>query len=181
MPEGTRKKLIDAEKKQKLPQVVVVVHMAGQSVDMQSIHALSKKYKFKIVEDASHAIGGTYLGQKVGSCQFSDITVFSFHPVKIITTGEGGVAVTNNEELALKMLQLRSHGISRDPKDWKQEKQDAWYYEMLDLGFNYRLTDIQAALGLSQMTKLSQNIKKRNILALNYENCWIKTSFYCLV
>lgn len=168
-PKALENKLIVAEKTGKLPSVVVVVHMAGQSADMRSIHALSRKYNFKIIEDASHAIGGSFVDDKVGSCRFSDVTVFSFHPVKIITTGEGGAAVTNCEVLASKMRQLRTHGITRDPKDWSLQKQGEWYYEMADLGYNYRLTDLQAALGLSQMEQLSENIQKRNDLAQRYE------------
>lgn len=163
-------KLIEAEKAGKLPKILVVVHMAGQSANMRSIHALSQKYNFKIIEDASHAIGGSYLNQKVGSCQYSDVTVFSFHPVKIITTGEGGMALTNNKSIAQKMMNFRSHGITRDPDMWTNASNDVWYYEMQELGLNYRLTDLQAALGLSQLKDIKRNIDKRNELAQNYNN-----------
>jgi UDP-4-amino-4,6-dideoxy-N-acetyl-beta-L-altrosamine transaminase len=168
-PQELERKLIAAEKEGRLPKIVIPVHLAGQSCDMQAIHALSKKYNFKIIEDASHAIGGKYQNQYIGGCQYSDITVFSFHPVKIITTGEGGMAVTNDEGLAFKMRLLRSHGITRDASEMTRVPDGPWYYEQIDLGFNYRMTDIQAALGLSQLRRLDQYVQRRNELALFYK------------
>src|SRR5690554_4672462 len=150
------KKLISAEKLGKLPKVVVPVHFSGQPCDMQAINALAQKYGFKIIEDASHAIGGKYQNEFIGSCRYSDITVFSFHPVKIITTAEGGLALTNNAELASKMGLLRSHGITRDANQMTHEADGPWYYQQIDLGFNYRMTELQAALGNSQMERLDQ-------------------------
>ena len=163
-----KKKLEISKKKNKLPKVVIPVHMAGQSCEMEEIFKLSKEYGFKIIEDASHAIGGKYKSSHVGSCKYSDITVFSFHPVKIITTGEGGMALTNNKDLAKKIEMYRTHGITRD-KDLMQKIDGPWYYEQQALGFNYRMTDIQAALGLSQMTRLEKYIKTRNQIALKYD------------
>ena len=136
---------------------------------MKSIYDLSKQYKFKIIEDASHAIGAEYKNKKVGSCEYSDISVFSFHPVKIITTGEGGLACTNNKNIAKKLNILRSHGITRDRDFMENEPHGDWYYEQLDLGLNYRITDIQAALGISQLKRLDQFIQKRNKLAKIYD------------
>lgn len=163
-------KLINEEKKGKLPDIVMPVHFTGQPCDMRSVHALAKKYGFKVIEDASHAIGAEYASNPIGSCEFSDITVFSFHPVKIITTGEGGVATTNDEALAEKMALLRSHGVTRSrDKMRKKEIDDYWYYEQIDLGFNYRLTDIQAALGISQMKRLDSYVSHRNELANSYD------------
>ena len=167
-PQELEKKLIVAEKEGRLPKIVIPVHLAGQSCDMQAIYLLAKKYHFKIIEDASHAIGGKYLEQYIGGCQYSDITVFSFHPVKIITTGEGGMAVTNDESLASKMRLFRSHGITKEVSEMTREPDGPWYYEQIDLGFNYRMTDIQAALGLSQLSRLDQYVQKRNDLALLY-------------
>jgi UDP-4-amino-4,6-dideoxy-N-acetyl-beta-L-altrosamine transaminase len=152
----------------KLPKVVIPVHLCGQPCEMEGIHTLSKQYGFFIIEDASHAIGGRYKDEPIGSCRYSDITVFSFHPVKIITTGEGGMAVTNNQELANKMVRLRSHGITRDPAEMTNVPDGPWYYQQLELGFNYRLTEIQAALGISQITRLDQIVTKRHILAARY-------------
>lgn len=154
----------------KLPKVVIPVHLAGQSCDMQSIHVLSKKYGFKVIEDASHAIGGRYKGEPIGNCRYSDITVFSFHPVKIITTGEGGMALTNDLALTNKLMRLRSHGITRDPAEMNQAPDGPWYYQQIELGFNYRMTDIQAALGVSQMSRLDELVSRRHALAANYEN-----------
>ena len=151
-----------------LPKVVIVVHLAGQSCDMKSINGLSLKYGFKIIEDASHALGGRYLNGPVGNCKYSDITVFSFHPVKMITTGEGGMAVCNNSKLNAIMQRLRSHGITRDEAEMKNITDGPWYYEQLDLGFNYRMTDMQAALGISQLKRLDSFVKKRNKVASNY-------------
>jgi UDP-4-amino-4,6-dideoxy-N-acetyl-beta-L-altrosamine transaminase len=151
-----------------LPKVVAPVHFAGQSCDMREIHELSRQYGFRIVEDASHAIGADYLGRKVGSCAYSDICVFSFHPVKIITTGEGGVATTNDPQLATRLRELRSHGVTRDPGRMTDVSDGPWYYQMIDLGFNYRITDMQAALGASQMRRLDDFIARRRQLADRY-------------
>jgi dTDP-4-amino-4,6-dideoxygalactose transaminase len=168
-PERLEEKLISAEKIGKLPKIVIPVHFAGQSCDMQKIHLLSRKYGFKIIEDASHAIGGKYKNKPIGSCKYSDITVFSFHPVKIITTGEGGMAVTNSEDLANKMRSLRSHGIYNDPELFQErDDNEIWNYQQLVLGFNYRMTDIQASLGLSQMSKINKFLKKRQKQAYLY-------------
>ncbi len=163
-----KRKLEQAESIGKLPKVLIPVHLAGQSCDMESIRALSNQYGFKIIEDASHAIGAKYKDQPVGSCKYSDITVFSFHPVKIITTGEGGMALTNNSEFAERMQLLRSHGITRDVEKMTKRPDGAWYYQQIELGFNYRMTDIQAALGLSQFNRLDAFIQKRHIIAENY-------------
>lgn len=162
------RKLIDAEKSGKLPKVVVPVHFSGQPCDMEAIYNLSKKYGFKIIEDASHAIGGKYKGEPIGNCQYSDITVFSFHPVKIVTTAEGGMAVTNSPELAEKLDLLRSHGITRNPSLMTKPMDGPWYYEQIELGFNYRMTELQAALGVSQMQRLDDFVAKRHELAQRY-------------
>ena len=162
-------KLEEAEKKGQLPKVIIPVHLSGQSSDMVRIHALSEKYGFKIIEDASHAIGGRYKGEPIGNCKYSDITVFSFHPVKIITTGEGGMAVTNNVVLAKHMQRLRSHGITRDEAEMTHAPDGPWYYQQIELGFNYRMTDIQAALGFSQMKRLSAFVRKRHEIAQSYD------------
>lgn len=161
-------KLIEAEASGRLPKIVIPVHLCGQSCDMEAIHRLSLRYKFRIIEDASHAIGGKYKGDPIGSCRFSDITVFSFHPVKIITTGEGGMALTNDDLLSKRMARLRSHGITRDPAEMTQDPDGPWYYQQLELGFNYRMTDIQAALGLSQLTRLDMFVKERHAIASEY-------------
>lgn len=153
----------------KLPKVVIPVHLCGQPCDLEAIHALSVQYGFRIIEDASHAIGGRYKNEPIGNCRYSDITVFSFHPVKIITTGEGGMAVTNDLALANRMVRLRSHGITRDPAEMNQAPDGPWYYQQIELGFNYRMTDIQAALGLSQMKRLDELVRRRHALAANYE------------
>lgn len=163
-----RQKLELARNNDTLPQVVIPVHLAGASCDMQQIHYLANEFGFNIIEDASHAVGASYQDEAVGQCRYSDITVFSFHPVKIITTAEGGVALTNNAELADKMRLLRSHGISRDEALMTEPSHGAWYYQQLALGFNYRMTDIQAALGLSQSMRLLPIIQKRQLLAANY-------------
>ena len=163
------RKLRSAKENNNLPKVVIPVHLTGQSCEMKSIHAFSKEYGFKIIEDASHSIGSEYLGNKVGSCDYSDITVFSFHPVKIITTGEGGVATTKCPELSKKMEVFRSHGITRDNKMMMSESDGPWYYEQIDLGYNYRMTDIHAALGVSQLKRLDEIVKKRHKIA-NYYN-----------
>lgn len=162
-------KLVEADRSGKLPKVVVPVHLCGQPCDMAAIYALSQKYGFKIIEDASHAIGGKYRNEAVGNCRFSDITVFSFHPVKIITTAEGGMAVTNDDRLASRMRMLRSHGITRDAAEMSHEPDGSWYYEQIDLGFNYRLTEIQAALGASQLTRLDEYVARRHLLSQVYD------------
>lgn len=161
-------KLEKAEKEGRLPKVVIPVHLAGQSCQMSEIYELSKKYGFKIIEDASHAIGGRYLNEPVGNCRFSDICVFSFHPVKIITTGEGGMALTNNPDLAIALNRYRSHGIVRQPSEMTKVPDGPWYYQQIDLGYNYRMTDIQAALGLSQMSRLDEFVSSRHVLANRY-------------
>ena len=160
-------KLQRAKKLNILPKVIIAVHFAGQSCDMQEIKNLSEKYNFKIIEDASHAVGGSYQNNKIGYCKFSDITVFSFHPVKIITTGEGGIALTNNKEIYKKLLLFRSHGITRD-KEQLINQDGPWFYEQQELGFNYRMTDIQAALGSSQLKRVDKFIKKRHQIAERY-------------
>ena len=167
-PKALKKKLIKAKELGKLPKVVVVVHLCGQSCDMKAIHVLSKEYGFKIIEDASHAIGGKYLNEPIGNCKYSDITVFSFHPVKIITTGEGGMALTNNNKLAEHMSLLRSHGVTRDPSQMTKQADGDWYYQQIELGYNYRMTDIQAALGVSQPKKINNNISRRHEIADRY-------------
>ena len=167
--EALEAKLAEAEAAGRLPKVVIPVHLCGTSCDMQAIRALGDRYGFKIIEDASHAIGGRYLDAPVGSCAFSDITVFSFHPVKIITTGEGGMAVTNDADLAQRMDLLRSHGVTRDPSLMTREGDGPWYYQQVDLGFNYRITDIQAALGLSQMSRLDEFVARRHEIADWYD------------
>lgn len=161
-------KLERAAREGKLPKVVIPVHFAGQSCDMEAIASLAERYGFTVIEDASHAIGGRYRGEAVGTCRYSDMTVFSFHPVKIITTGEGGMVLTNSAELHERLLRLRSHGITRDPALMKGESHGPWYYEQIELGFNYRMTDIQAALGVSQMTRLEEFVERRHHLAKRY-------------
>jgi UDP-4-amino-4,6-dideoxy-N-acetyl-beta-L-altrosamine transaminase len=164
------KKLALAEQLGTLPKIVVPVHFAGQSCDMQAIAQLAKQYGFYVIEDASHAIGGQYQQQAIGCCRYADITVFSFHPVKIITTAEGGVAVTNQSQLAENMQQLRSHGITRDANRMTHKPDGPWYYQQQDLGFNYRMTELQAALGLSQLNRLSEFIERRHQLARQYQS-----------
>lgn len=168
-PQALERKLEQAEREGRLPKVLVPVHLCGQPCDMQAIHALAQRYGFKVIEDASHAIGGKYQGEFIGSCRYSDITVFSFHPVKIITTAEGGMALTNNAELANKMALLRSHGITRDPALMTHEADGPWYYQQVDLGFNYRMTELQAALGVSQMERLDEYVAHRHQLARRYD------------
>ena len=167
--ERLAEKLAQAEKSGRLPKVVIPVHLCGQPCDMAGIHALSQRYGFKIIEDASHAIGGKYKGEPIGNCRYSDITVFSFHPVKIITTGEGGMALTNDAQLAKRMQLLRSHGITREVSEMTHAPDGPWYYQQIELGFNYRMTDIQAALGLSQMRRLDEFVAKRHAIAKRYE------------
>jgi len=179
--EALEEKLIQAEKENKLPKIVIPVHFAGQSCEMEKIHQLSQKYGFKIIEDASHAIGAKYRDQPIGGCKYSDITVFSFHPVKIITTGEGGMAVTNSQNLSDKMSLLRSHGITRNPELMTTEPDGDWCYQQIELGYNYRMTDIQAALGISQIQRLDQYIEKRHKIAARYNKAFkeinIKTPY----
>ena len=168
-------KLEQAKANNRLPKVVIPVHLAGQPCEMKDIHALSKKYGFRIIEDASHAIGGSYQGGKVGNCQFSDITVFSFHPVKIITTGEGGMAVTNDLELVKVMARLRSHGVTRYASEMTHAPDGPWYYQQIELGFNYRMTELQAALGVSQMKRLDDFVAKRHAIAARYDKLLAKS------
>jgi UDP-4-amino-4,6-dideoxy-N-acetyl-beta-L-altrosamine transaminase len=168
-PVVLERKLEAAKRDGRLPKVVIPVHLTGQSCDMEAIHKLSQRYGFRIIEDASHAIGGTYRGEPVGNCRYSDATVFSFHPVKVITSGEGGMVTTNDAELAGLMERLRSHGITREPALLTREPDGPWYYEQLELGFNYRLTDIHAALGLSQMSRLAEFVRRRNEIAARYD------------
>ena len=167
--ETLKNKLEIAEKSNDLPKVVIPVHLTGEPCDMAAIKDLSLKFGFKIIEDASHAIGGFYQKNPIGSCEYSDITVFSFHPVKIVTSGEGGAALTNCEELDQRLKLLRSHGITRDKNLMENPTDDAWYYEQVDLGFNYRMTDIHAALGLSQLSRLKKNISQRHEIAKIYD------------
>jgi dTDP-4-amino-4,6-dideoxygalactose transaminase len=163
-------KLERAKAAGELPKVVIPVHLCGQSCDMEAIHALGRQYGFRIVEDASHAIGGRYRGQPIGDCRYSDITVFSFHPVKVITTAEGGLATTNDPALAKRMQLLRTHGITRDAEDMMHEADGPWYYEQIALGFNYRMTDVQAALGSSQMRRVDEFVAARRRLAARYDD-----------
>jgi UDP-4-amino-4,6-dideoxy-N-acetyl-beta-L-altrosamine transaminase len=168
-PLALEAKLIEAARVGRLPKVLVAVHLCGQPCDMVAIYDLGQKYGFKIIEDASHAIGGKYRGEFIGSCHYSDITVFSFHPVKIITTAEGGMALTNDDALAADMSLLRSHGITRDPAQMTHPPDGPWYYEQLELGFNYRMTELQAALGVSQMGQLNAFVERRRQLAKRYD------------
>lgn len=172
--ERLEEKLVEAQKAGTLPKVVIPVHLCGQSCDMAAIHALGQQYGFKIIEDASHAIGGKYKNEPIGCCRFSDITVFSFHPVKIITTAEGGIALTNSEELARKMVVLRSHGITRDEDQMTHESDGPWYYQQIELGYNYRMTELQAALGLSQMNRLDAFVARRHALANRYDKLLVE-------
>lgn len=161
-------KLEQAARENSRPKVVVPVHFAGQSCEAAAIRELADKYRFTVIEDACHAVGGRYRGTRVGSCAFSDMTVFSFHPVKIITTGEGGMILTNRKDLYEKLLRLRTHGITRDPGLMEGEAHGPWYYQQIELGFNYRMTDIQAALGLTQLQKIEKFLKRRRRLAEKY-------------
>lgn len=167
-PKALERKLIDAERSGCLPKIVVPVHHTGQPCDLAAIYALGQRYGFKIIEDASHAIGGRYKGEPIGSGRYSDITVFSFHPVKIITTAEGGMAVTNSGHLATRLELLRSHGITRDPALMTQPMDGPWYYQQVALGYNYRMTDIQAALGVSQIGRLDHYLARRHEIADRY-------------
>lgn len=164
-----REKLEQAERDGRLPKIVIPVHLCGQPCEMESIGELAQQYGFKVIEDASHAIGARYQGEPVGNCRYSDIAVFSFHPVKIITTGEGGLATTRDPEAAKRMRLLRSHGVTRDPEQMVGESLGPWYYEQVALGFNYRMTDMQAALGLSQLQRLDEVVTRRHELARAYD------------
>jgi UDP-4-amino-4,6-dideoxy-N-acetyl-beta-L-altrosamine transaminase len=169
-PVALEQKLVQAQRNSRLPKVLVAVHLCGQPCDMAAIHALGQRYGFKIIEDASHAIGGKYKGEFIGNGRYSDITVFSFHPVKIITTAEGGMALTSHVELAKQMALLRSHGITRDPAQMTHAPDGPWYYQQIQLGFNYRMTDLQAALGISQMERLDDHVARRHTLAARYDS-----------
>lgn len=168
-PDALADKLEQAAATRTLPKVIVPVHMCGQSCDMKRISELARRYGVRVIEDASHAIGGSYDGAPVGNCAYSDITVFSFHPVKIVTSAEGGAALTNDPELAARMERLRSHGITRDPALMTHAPDGPWYYQQIDLGWNYRMTEMQAALGLTQMTRLAEYVDRRNVLAARYD------------
>lgn len=168
-PQLLEEKLRKAKAQDRLPKIVVPVHFGGQSANMQAIHALSLQYDFKIIEDASHAIGGRYQNRPVGNLRHSDIVIFSFHPVKIITTGEGGMALTNDENIARRMTLLRSHGITRDASAMLDGCDGTWYYQQIELGYNYRLTDLHAALGISQMPRLDAYVARRHEIAGRYD------------
>jgi len=167
-PHALRVKLELARISGNLPKILVVVHFSGQPCDLHALALLSQEFGFRIIEDASHAIGAKYKNEFIGSCKYSDITVFSFHPVKIITTGEGGMALTNSDSLAQSMALLRSHGINRNPLLMQEVPHGPWYYEQIELGFNYRMTDIQAALGASQVMRLDTYVARRQELAIRY-------------
>lgn len=169
-PAALARKLEQAKATGTLPKIVVAVHLCGQPCDMAAIHQLAQQYGFKVIEDASHAIGGKYRGEFIGSGRYSDITVFSFHPVKIITTAEGGMVLTNDADLAQRMSLLRSHGITRDPEQMTHEADGPWYYQQIGLGFNYRMTELQAALGVSQMQRLDNFVARRHELAQRYDD-----------
>lgn len=168
-PSRLEEKLAKAKLQRRLPKVVIPVHLCGSPCDMQAIRALGDRYRFSIIEDASHAIGGMYGERKIGSSEYSDITVFSFHPVKIITTAEGGAALTNRQDLVRKMELLRSHGITRDPKQMLGKEHGDWFYEQIDLGFNYKMTELQAALGLAQIRRIDEFVARRHELADRYD------------
>ena len=168
-------KLVLAKKQKKLPKILIPVHFAGTPYDQEEVFKLSKQYKFKIIEDASHALGATYKNNTVGSCKWSDITVFSFHPVKPITTAEGGIAVTNNKKIFDKLKVLRNHGITKEKKELKIKKNANWYYEMQTLGLNYRLNEIEATLGISQLEKIKVFNFKRNQIAKKYKKAFVDT------
>lgn len=165
-------KLSHAKKTGRLPKVVIPVHFSGQPCAMESLAELAQEYGFKLIEDASHAIGGKYRGEPVGNCRYSDLTVFSFHPVKIMTTGEGGMVLTNDEPTYQALTRLRSHGITRAPELMQGENHGPWYYQQVDLGFNYRMTDLQAGLGLSQLGRLDQFVVRRHQLVARYNEAF---------
>jgi len=171
-----RERLEVAESLGQLPKVVIPVHFAGQPVDMPVIADLGKKYGFKIIEDASHALGATYEGEAVGSCRYSDITVFSFHPVKMITTGEGGAATTNSKKTAAQLQRIRSHGITRDANVIDIPFEGDWFYDQIEIGFNYRMTDLYAALGRSQLKRLDDFIERRQRVAKQYSDLFENSS-----
>lgn len=162
-------KLQAAAERGNLPKVVVPVHLGGEPCDMQAIHALSQRYGFRVVEDASHAIGGSYRGERIGNCRYSDIAIFSFHPVKVITTAEGGMALSRDAGLARRMERLRSHGITRDRQEMTHAPDGPWYYQQIELGYNYRMTELHAALGLSQMQRLDAYVSRRHAIADRYD------------
>ena len=162
-------KLIKAKANKKIPKLLIVVHFAGNPCDMKKIYTLSKKYKFKIIEDASHAIGSRYFKKKIGNCRYSEMAIFSFHPIKIITTGEGGMVLTKNKKYFLKLVSLRNHGIVKNIGKYHNLKNSNWFYKQENLGFNYRMNDIEAALGISQIKKINKWVKKRNQMALYYK------------
>lgn len=174
------KKLIVARNNNTLPKVVIPVHLAGQSCDMEQIYALSQEFGFRIIEDASHAVGGQYHANPIGSCQYSDICIFSFHPVKIITSAEGGMALTNSDKIAEKLKLFRSHGIVSDQNRMTEQSHGPWYYQQIALGFNYRMSDLQAALGLSQLDRIDSFINKRNQLAKVYDQAFSQTNLVTL-
>lgn len=180
-PEALEKKLQYAKANNCLPKVLIPVHMAGHSCDMQAIWLLAQSYGVRVIEDASHCIGGSYQNTKIGACRYSDITIFSFHPVKIITTAEGGVATTNNTDLAESMMLLRSHGITKDPHVMLRPDEGDWYYEQHALGFNYRMTELQAALGNSQINRLNSFVEQRNKLVSTYLEELAKLNVTCVV
>lgn len=168
-PLALERKLERAQAEGRLPRIVVPVHLAGQPCDMKAIRALSRRYGFSVIEDASHAIGASYQGEPIGNCRYSEITVFSFHPVKIITTAEGGMALTNDTRLAGEMSMARSHGMTRDPTRMTHDPDGPWYYQQIRLGYNYRMTEIQAALGMSQLGRLDTYVARRHVLAKRYD------------
>jgi len=168
-PEALARKLERAQAEKRLPKVVVPVHLCGQPCDMAAIRELSKRYRFAVIEDASHAVGGRYRGEPIGNGRYSDITVFSFHPVKIITTAEGGLALTHDAALAAQMRLLRSHGITREAGEMTDAPHGPWYYQQVELGYNYRMTELQAALGLSQLERLEAYVARRHALAQRYD------------
>jgi UDP-4-amino-4,6-dideoxy-N-acetyl-beta-L-altrosamine transaminase len=170
-------KLIAAEKTGRLPKVLIPVHFAGQPYEMKEVAALAKRYGFRVIEDASHALGASYLGEPLGNGAYSDVTVFSFHPVKMITTGEGGMCMTNSQEIAEKLNRIRSHGITRDPDKSRATVDGPWSYDQIELGYNYRLTDFQAALGLSQLSRLDKFVSRRIELAGIYDNLLANSSW----
>lgn len=176
--ERLSEKLAHAKQLGKLPKVVIPVHLCGQPCDMVAIHALGQQYGFKIIEDASHAIGGKYRNEPIGNCRYSDITIFSFHPVKIITTAEGGMAMTKDAQVAKRMQLLRSHGITRDKNEMTHSPDGPWYYQQVELGYNYRMTDLQAALGLSQMQRLDEFVGKRHEIARRYDKLLTNLPIY---
>jgi UDP-4-amino-4,6-dideoxy-N-acetyl-beta-L-altrosamine transaminase len=167
--QALEKKLQQAKINNSLPKVLIPVHMAGHSCDMKAIGSLAQSYGVKVIEDASHGIGGSYGGSKIGACQYSDITIFSFHPVKIITTAEGGIATTNDKKLLNQMQLFRTHGITKNPKYMTKNSEGNWYYQQVNLGFNYRMNELQAALGISQMNRLDEFVKNKHILKERYD------------